>query len=590
MTNIEETEDRAPEILVTPLSINYGTLDIGETASEQVRIENTGDAVLEVADLLLQTVSASSTSPFTLTSSPFPVSLEPGAFIEVPILYTATTPADQGTATVISSDPDEAAIEISLNGGYTGPHLEIRPPAIDFGDRMLNCEETRIIELHSVGTETLEMYDVFLEEENYEIVSFEGEMALDPGQLALVEVRFNPDAPELYTDLLVVNSNDMDEATKTGALFGTGDDDGSCSSLDLSFKVEYEIADIATIIDVTGSMFNTITGLQTEFSGIAQELFNEIEDITFGVGEFRDYNYARMGSGADKPFELLVQQTTDLPRVQKAFDGMSALNGGDSPESSLEALYQALTGQGYDQNCNEEYDDDDDVAPFKRRSTDAFGGNVGGSQSGAVPGGGSVGGMGFREDVLSIIIFATDNFLRDPDNGYPAPGGCTTAGMPGSDAGSEMVKEAAADINARIIGVGVNFNVGSSPYKQMDEVSDLVVTWGNNVDDFQETIVGAVLELISDETFNEVELVVSKDDYNLVDSVTPDQWTAVPSGTEVTFTITTVEGSAIVLDPEEGITTDIVVDVYGSIESRSWLLNSHTFHALIPEDLRDSAE
>ncbi|MEL6349435.1 MAG: choice-of-anchor D domain-containing protein [Myxococcota bacterium] len=595
ITDREDIVDVSPNIKVEPLDIYFGILDLGETQLETVTISNIGDAALEVAAVVLETETEGSTNPFSFigadggasVESPFPLTLTPEATFSVDILYTAVTPADQGKATVISNDPQEGAVEVTLSGGFTGPQLEINPPNYDFEDRMLDCGDTKVFELRNVGTETLVIDDVFMEKDNFTIVEMPTNYELEPGQLTLVEVAFTPAVAQLYTDNLTVLSNDPDnDGIELAALFGAGDDDGICQALDLTFKVEYEIADIAAIVDGTCSMGGTISGLQTDFQAIAESLFNEIEDITFGVAEFRDYNYSNMGGGSDLPFELLTQQTTELQRVQNAFNSMSASGGSDGPESSHEALFQALTGQGYDQNCDGNYDDADDVVPFKRRPEDAFGGTVTGSQSGAVEGSGQEGGMGFRKDVLPVVIFATDNYLRDPGNGYQAPGGCTTVDIEDSDATSSMVKEAAADLNAKIIGVGVGYTVGDARYKQMDSVSDLVTTWNNGSDDFEDTIVGAVLELIGDETFDVVELEVSQDVYNLVDSVTPDRWTDVPSGTDVTFTITTVEEAAIVLEPNEN-TTDIIVDVYGSIGARTWLLNSHTFYALIPEEYRD---
>ena len=96
----------------------------------------------------------------------------------------------------------------------------------------------------------------------------------------------------------------------------------------------------------------TLDDVKNSFGDIADEAAELIPDLTFGVISFDDYNFGTMGAGADKPYHPRQQQTTDLALVQTALDGLYAGGGWDWPESTVEALYQAATGAGYDQNCN----------------------------------------------------------------------------------------------------------------------------------------------------------------------------------------------------------------------------------------------
>ena len=50
--------------------------------------------------------------------------------------------------------------------------------------------------------------------------------------------------------------------------------------------------------------------------------------------------------------------------MQSSLSSLSVKEGYDAPESSMEALYQAAAGLGYDQNCNNSYDGTTDVRPF----------------------------------------------------------------------------------------------------------------------------------------------------------------------------------------------------------------------------------
>ena len=90
----------------------------------------------------------------------------------------------------------------------------------------------------------------------------------------------------------------------------------------------------------------------------------------------------------------------------------------------MEALYQGATGAGYDQDCNGSLTSTTDVPPFLADSSDPFGGSGGEAYSSSFAGGGFLGGFGFREYALPVMVFATDYDLRDPDAGYGTPGGC----------------------------------------------------------------------------------------------------------------------------------------------------------------------
>ena len=141
---------------------------------------------------------------------------------------------------------------------------------------------------------------------------------------------------------------------------------------------------------------------------------DQFEDVAGGAAEFDDYNYNFYGSGSDKPFKLTKGITTDTTSVISSINtNWTASGGADGPESSMEALYQAASGMGYDQNCNGTYDSTSDVLPFIDSAGDAFGGGEGQSYDSSLAGSGTRGGFGFRDYSLPIIIYATDNYMRD---------------------------------------------------------------------------------------------------------------------------------------------------------------------------------
>ncbi len=310
-----------------------------------------------------------------------------------------------------------------------------------------------------------------------------------------------------------------------------------------SFELSIEMGDIVFLLDTTGSMGGTISTMQSEFSSIVSTLSATIPDAEYGFASFDDYN--ALSGGADLPFVLGQQITSDIALVQTAINGVTASGGGDEPEADLEALYQALTGAGYDQGCDGTFQADSDVLPFTASPSDPFSGLAGEGNNPATPGAGTEGGMGFRAGALPVLVYATDASIRDPDAGYSAPRGC-----PG-DAGSSDVVAAALDAGAYLIGVGTN----SSPISQMNQLAtatgsyadtdgdgmadDLLVFQYNN-STFRSTVVSAIEDLVSSVQFSEISLEIEGDDWGFVTGIQPSvvELEGAASGETLTFTLT----------------------------------------------------
>ena len=125
-------------------------------------------------------------------------------------------------------------------------------------------------------------------------------------------------------------------------------------------------------------MSGTVAAVSSEFSSIVSELAAVIPDAEYGSATFDDYAYGSMGSGGcgDRPFTLRRQITDDISGIQTALSTTPLHCGADGPESGMEAVYQAASGAGYDQNCNGVFDSSTDVPPFLADPTDPFGGTT----------------------------------------------------------------------------------------------------------------------------------------------------------------------------------------------------------------------
>ncbi|MBI2394791.1 MAG: hypothetical protein HYV09_34800 [Deltaproteobacteria bacterium] len=147
--------------------------------------------------------------------------------------------------------------------------------------------------------------------------------------------------------------------------------------------------DVAFIVDTTGSMGGTISGLKSSLSTtIIPALKTRIPDLGVGIAAHDDFPYSSYGSAStgDKPFYFTTiprgYVTTVTADSQAAANLLTTHYGGDGPESNVQAMYKALTGVAL-------------TWP-------------GGSIAADAPPAGTFGAMRFRSDALPIVFNLTD--------------------------------------------------------------------------------------------------------------------------------------------------------------------------------------
>ena len=241
----------------------------------------------------------------------------------------------------------------------------------------------------------------------------------------------------------------LDAGSTTAEAYG-GFDLSSLRTLDLAYLLAPGTWDTSPRDAARDSFADVVAGVGSEFGS-----------VTFGVAMFDDYAYAPAGGPklGETPFQLRQQQTDDVDAVYDTLVNFPPY-GGDGPQSGIEGLYQALTGAGYDQDCDATYDSSVDVRPFLASAADPFAGTAGQVYDATDDSTGIVGGMGFRSDAaVRVIVYTTGAPLRDPERGFASPGGCAF------DAGSSDVVAAALDANVWLVAIASGTTV-ATPYME----------------------------------------------------------------------------------------------------------------------------
>jgi len=251
----------------------------------------------------------------------------------------------------------------------------------------------------------------------------------------------------------------------------------------LQFDPAIQKADVFFVVDTTGSMYGTISGLQTSLTTLVTSIRATIPDTAFGVARHDDFPVSTYGSSGDVPFGLLQRITTVDADVRTGVTALSLHGGNDGPESQIEAFYQAATGAGFRSSTGTVW-------------TPAFVADTGFD---ATRGHGRIGGAGFRADALPIIILATDiTFHRkwgdatrtaDPATwcGSTMASGCDEYAMASFGAAADQQPKTWAATLAALNGIGAKVfglavDNGSATSDQRAELSAFAVRTGAWID------------------------------------------------------------------------------------------------------------
>ncbi|MDP2312104.1 MAG: choice-of-anchor D domain-containing protein [Pseudomonadota bacterium] len=557
VTTKREKYDDVPVMVVDPGFLDFGGLGTGQSALHSFTIRNDGGIPLDITEVRVEGATG-----FTLLTTATGT-IQPQESLTVDVMYQPTNLTDTATIRIFGDDPQNPEDQVDLTGQWLLPVLAIEPDPYEFGAVPFGCLTGKTLTLSNIGSDTLVIDSIIGmgEDQGYRLPALpQLPLEIEPGGSVPLQLLYEASSEALQTSQVWVTSNDPSGAkvaTQTG--WGVVGDcvevdvpANETIALDLSFTVEAGLADVAFALDTTSSMSGLALAMASEFRNIVGDLDSLFSDATYGVATYDDYAESPYGSrGTDLPFILRQQQTEDIGAVQRALSTEVAIHyGDDTPESTMEALYQGLTGIGFDQNCNGTYNVDTDVKPFVASATDLFEGTGGEANDASTLGGGTIGGFGFRENMLPIIVYATDAPLRDADDTseFSTPSGACHV------AGHTDVVNAANALNAKLIGVGVNVMSYESTFTQMQNLAtetgsyaDLdgdgipepaVVTWSGTSAEFRENVVGAVEQLVAAMNYEKIELVASDDTVGFVTDIAPEAFYDVSSGETVTFTVT----------------------------------------------------
>ena len=194
----------------------------------------------------------------------------------------------------------------------------------------------------------------------------------------------------------------------------------------LKFSTNIKQADVAFVMDTTGSMGSAINQLKAALQGtLMTQLQAAIPNVGLAVVDYRDF-------GDSWTVKVNQAVTTNLTLAKNGVAPMAAEQGGDTPEAAIAAMQFTLTGQA-----------NNGIAAHPN----------------TVPG--TFGGVDFRSGSVPVVVNITDAEWHDPSG----------------NANMATLKAAFASTKAKFVNIAES-GFGSGPEGQANDLSDAT---GSNV-------------------------------------------------------------------------------------------------------------
>jgi hypothetical protein len=204
-------------IEVSPSAINFGSLTVGQSASQTFQIINSGTRSLSVSG-----ISVAGTG-FAVKSPALPLVLAAGQSGNVATTFTATTTGPASGKIMISSTAPDSPMIVALSATAVGKasSLAVAPSSLSFGDVKVGSASTQTVQLKNSSSSPITVSAVSITGAGLSLSAVSLPLTLSAGASANLSAIFKPAAAGNASGALTIKSNATDSSDAIG-WSGTG--------------------------------------------------------------------------------------------------------------------------------------------------------------------------------------------------------------------------------------------------------------------------------------------------------------------------------------------------------------------------------
>lgn len=209
-----------PQISVPVTSWNYGNVAVGDSSVWDMSVGNTGTAALTIEGLMVPNAVP------IFSWETFPITLEPGEFTGIEMIFRPTEPGSLNTDfQVLSTDPINPQVNVNLTGEalLVGPSIVVPVTTHNYGNVRMHATTRWFFEVSNIGNEELIIESISIDEPAFyldEGLNFP--VQISPLETMLFGVWFHPPLTGPFNSNLTINHNDPGSPSIDITLSGSG--------------------------------------------------------------------------------------------------------------------------------------------------------------------------------------------------------------------------------------------------------------------------------------------------------------------------------------------------------------------------------
>jgi Abnormal spindle-like microcephaly-assoc'd, ASPM-SPD-2-Hydin len=175
-------------IVVRPGSFNFQGVNVGQTATQTMTIQNTNPTAVQISALSV------SNKQFTVSGPSVPRSILPGMTAQYTVAFSPSSAGDASGSISIRDDQSSSAISVGLagSGAKASAALQLSPASISFGNLAVKSTGTQNVTLQNTGDVSVSISGVTVVGAGFGYAALSPGYSLSPNQKVTFQVWFKP--------------------------------------------------------------------------------------------------------------------------------------------------------------------------------------------------------------------------------------------------------------------------------------------------------------------------------------------------------------------------------------------------------------
>jgi hypothetical protein len=198
----------AGDLVASPTSISFGSVQVGKNQSQTETLKNTGGA-----NLTISKVAFTGAAGFSDTGLTLPLTLAPNQSSTFAIVFTPTTAGAANGSLSITETGSSTTLDVALSGtGTTPATLTANPTSLAFTNVQVGQSQTQTETVMNTGGVSATISQATVSGTGFTISGISPPLTLTPGQSTSFSVTFTPKSAGSASGSVVVASDASDPA------------------------------------------------------------------------------------------------------------------------------------------------------------------------------------------------------------------------------------------------------------------------------------------------------------------------------------------------------------------------------------------